>query len=62
MRYDYQHATSPDLDAMESAILSSSIASLYSFFRWDEDDGLLKCFMTRELDAAEKAVLDSIAQ
>lgn len=60
MIYTYIKLENPNLDIMESAILVSSIADSYEYFRWDESDTLLKVHLNRELSPEEKIVLDTI--
>jgi hypothetical protein len=60
MIYTYIKLSIPDLDNMEWAILASSIAETYQYFRWDESDTLLKVHLSRELTEEEKLVLDNV--
>lgn len=61
MEYTYINKINPDLDALKTSILTSSIASIYSYLRWDQiPDNTLTVILNRELNSEEKTLLDNL--
>lgn len=62
MIYLYIKLKCPDLDILETNILTSLLAEYYGYLRWDAEDKILKVKLNTKLNLEQKIILDNLIE